>query len=217
MALAEIYTLLERISAYSVYAPTLLCLFKIKALNRSLWAYFIYLIICIGSDRIGLVFVNDERVSNIIFNVFAIVECGILSFIYYCEFSERKSKILISVTFFAFLFFSIFIFLFQGKIDKADTVVSVIEACTISIYAGLYMVKFLVDRKIAKLERHYFYWINLAFLLYFSSAFLLFLNNDFLKQCTSRTAYVIWGLNLVLNSVTNIFTSIGIWMKRNTY
>ncbi|MEO6305868.1 MAG: hypothetical protein ABIP51_22165 [Bacteroidia bacterium] len=209
----ERYAILEKFSAYSVYIPTLLCLYRIKALNKSLWALVIYLLLCILSDQLSW-FINGEY-RNVLMNIFTIFEYALIVFIYYEQFDYKKIRLGIIIISITFLFLYIFILIYQKNYSSVDTILSPIESAIIAILAGSYLVKFLVDPKIEKLKKHYFYWINLGFLLYFPVAILLFLSFDFLKVCKPSTLYLVWGIHLILNTIKNILLTIGIWMKRN--
>ena len=58
--LKEVYQVVEHISAYSVLLPVVLSIVKIKALNKSLWALFLYFVVCIIADRMSLALLPDQ-------------------------------------------------------------------------------------------------------------------------------------------------------------
>lgn len=216
MTSEKTYALLEDISAYSVYIPIIICLLRVKALNKSLWVFFFYLILCVISDRISLVLVGNEKHSNIWFNTFALIEFGAITYIYFNEFQPGKPRPILLLLFFAFIIFSAVALIFLGRYDQPDTILGPIEAGIFTIYSSVYLLQILFNREILKITTYYFYWINFAFLLYFSTALLLFLNNEFISSCEPSIARVLWGIHLALNSATNILSAIGVWMKRTT-
>ncbi len=210
----ERYEILEKFSAYSVYIPALLCLYKFRTLNKSLWALLVYLILCACADQVS--WVIDGSQKNFLFNSFTVLEYLLVSYIYFEQFTPKKIKSSVIAISLAFLSLSTFIFIVQSKYNSVDTVISSIESGIFAVFGSSYLVIFLIDPKILKLQRHYFYWINFGFLIYFSVAVLLFLSNDFLKLCKPSTFYLVWGVHLIINTIKNVLFSIGIWMKRNT-
>lgn len=210
----ERYEILEKFSAYSVYIPTLLCLYKIKALNKSLWALLVYLILCICTDQIS--WSIDGSQKNFLFNGFTVLEYLLVVFIYYEHLALKKIKLGVIMLSIAFLFLSLFVFVIQRKYNSVDIIISSAESAILAIFGGYYLIILLIDPNILKLHKHYFYWINFGFLLYFSVAILLFLSNDYLKQCKPSTFYLVWGVHLILNTIKNVLFAVGVWMKRST-
>lgn len=210
---SDVYAILEKFSAYSVYIPAILCLYKIKALNKALWALFIYLVVCILTDQVS--WSMDGSQKNFLFNAFTVLEYFFVSFIYYMKFESKKIRVGLIVISAVFLSLSFFIFAIERKHNSVDIIISSIESVILAIFGGWYLVKLLVDPSITKLHEDYFYWINFGFLLYFSVAMLLFLSNDYLKQCNPSTFYLVWGIHLILNTIKNVLFAVGIWTKRN--
>lgn len=210
----ESYACIEKLSALSIGIPFFLCFFKIKALNKSLWALFLYLFFCLISDGLGWIYPNIQK--KLLFNGFTIIEYCLVSFLYYQQFSNNKIRNCISILSLAFLLLCAVIFIFKEKYNAVDSILSPIESALISFFGGIYIVKITLDSGTEKLSKQHFYWINLGFLLYFSVSVLLFLSNDFLDNCKPTTLYLLWGIHLILNTTKNLLIAIGIWMKRNT-
>lgn len=215
MIIEEQYSLLEKISIYSVIIPIFLSILKIKTLNKSLWVLVFYLIVCFLVDQLSLLLINSKNRANILSNSFTLIEYILISSIYYSNFSSRKSKLSIIIISSVFIFFSLLVFFVKGYYF-VDTIVSPAESALITIFAGFYLTIFLINTDVTKPLRYYFYWINLAFFLYFSASTILFLSSDFLSRCTTKTFFLIWGIHLILNIIKNIFLSIGIWVKATT-
>lgn len=215
MSLQELYKLISNIAAFSVLLPIFFSILRIKVLNKTLWALSIYLLLCFTSDRISLILIGSDDIANIVFNSFTIIECTIICFIYYNELIEKKTRFLIRLALGFFLFLASWIFVFRSGFNKVDSLVSTIEALLIIVISGLSFYHFFIDKKITSLGNHYFYWINVSFLLYFSTSLLLFLNTDFIENCSPRSSYLLWGLHQIISIACNILLSVGIWcMKR---
>ncbi|MBL7911672.1 MAG: hypothetical protein JNJ41_11500 [Bacteroidia bacterium] len=210
----ERYGILEKFSAYSVCVPAFLCILKFRALNKSLWALFFYLLLCMLADYLSWVYNGSN--GNFVRNGFTLFEFIFVVFIYYEQLENTKLKLATLIVSLLFIVSCVFILTFQKKYNSTDTTLGSIESAIISILASSYLLIFLLDPKIVSWSKHYFYWINLGFLLYFSSGILLFLTFNFLKTCKPSTLYLIWGIHLLLNTIKNVLFATGIWMKKNT-
>jgi hypothetical protein len=78
--------------------------------------------------------------------------------------------------------------------------------------SGLY--KMLQEQKVLFLEQSAFFWVNVAFIIYASGNFLLFLFLDYLSQQDDGMLRLLWGVSfLILNIVKNIFLGIALSKK----
>lgn len=77
---------------------------------------------------------------------------------------------------------------------------------------GLY--KMLQEQRVLFLERSSFFWVNVAFIIYASGNFLLFLFMDYLSQYNDRMLVVLWAASfLMLNIIKNILLGIALSKK----
>lgn len=207
--LENAYQILEHVSAFSVLLPVIILIIRFKALNKQLWALFLYFLFCIVAERLSLVFLPDEKKQNIVFNCFTIVEFSLLSFIYYHEATRRSIKNLFLVTWLAFILYGAVVY--NKAIGKSENSVMALEAGIMILFTYLFIYRFYVDDNRIKPTRHYFFWINLAFLIYFSAAFLLVLTLDYINQADARTAMILWGIHNMIGVASNILISWGVW------
>lgn len=210
MSLKDFYSILTHVSIASVLVPITFCVLKRKALNLSLMALFIYLPVCLLSDLFGLYFHDRDEIQDLIRNLFTVVECTLICFIYFVEFIRTSSKFLVGSCFVIFLFFAFRNFLYRDMLAMTDTLVSSLEAVLIILFSSIYLVKFLISSDIRSLENFYFFWIVLGNLCYFGTALIFFLSSDFIKKVPEDTSDFIWGIHDLINIGTNTLFTIGI-------
>ena len=216
MQLKIIYKVLTIISAASVLIPICFSIWRIKTLNKSLRVLFFYLLLCLISDALSFTVMDYKSSINTIFNIFTFIECACVCFIYFLEYRKVITKLFVILLFFLFMGYSIKNFILEGRISENDSKVNAFEAGVIILISGMYFIKVLFDESISQPEKHYFYWINLAFTVYFGSAFLLFLTNDFIEHCSHKTTRLLWSIYLIINILSNILISTGICKMKAT-
>ena len=210
----EVYKLVSKVSALSVIIPLILYCLTFKALHKYMGALLAYIILCGLADLLSYISLDHEIYILEILNVFTILEGLLLFYLYEKALNNRTITILIRISVGIFLIVAITRFVFQNKFSKEDDVVSTLASAFIGLFAAVCLYRQLVDPSIKKLERYYFFWINLAFLLYFGTSFLLFFNNDFIANSSQQTAQIIWSIHQFLNLTGNILISYGLWQAK---
>jgi hypothetical protein len=209
MSFTEVYIILTDITVISSLVPILFCVYKIRALDASLWALFLYFLSCFVLNV--LLYFFEEKNQNIAVNIFQVWEFSVICLIYYQLFSQKAIKRILIVTWILFLCFAGKIFILDRKKDDIDDTVNSVESVLIIILTGAYFYKLFIDPSIRKLHKYHFFWINLSFLLYFSAALVLFLSSDFIANSSKTIGISLWTLHHILDITTNILMCIGIW------
>lgn len=213
MSLSEIYNLVCVFAAITVLCPIIVAFLRIKAFNKSLKALFLFLILCLISDITSFIIVNTDNSNqiDIIYNTYTVLECICVLTIYFQEYKTRKSRSIILGCFILFIIFAAHQFFWMKKYILDDNSVNSMEAVLIIVLGGIYFIKIILDENLSKLTDQYFYWINLAFIIYFSASLLIFLNSSFLTHCSPAVACVLYSIHLIVNAFCNVLFSIGIW------
>lgn len=213
MTLKEIYNIVCILAALSVLCPILMCCIKVEAPNKSLWALLFFLILCFISDAVSFVMMDNDNETNInfMFNIHTVLESVLIFFIYYREYNQPNTKYFVLGSFGLFTIYALIEFVWNGGYNEDDSRVITLEAILVIILSGLYFIKIVLDESITKPSNHYFYWINVSFLIYFSAALLIFMNSTFLNNCSPSTACTLYSIHLLVNIFCNVLFSIGIW------
>ncbi len=214
MSASEVYNLVCIISASSVFAPIVVSLLKFKVLNTPLRTLFIFLVFCLAADLVSFFLFRYEQMTNVIVNSFTILESGAISFIYYKMYNKPFARACLAMAYLIFLIVAYYVFIAKGGIYRSDEIVSAFEAGLITIISGSYFIKIFSDENNVRLGEHYFYWINLSFLIYFVAAILVFKGSAFIDRCGEPLSYYLYGLHQVFNFICNLLFSVGIWKKK---
>lgn len=205
------YNLLRNISIASVLIPIICCLLKFKALNLILRALFIFLIISFVFELAGLVIGSNQSETYLLQHIYTIIECSFIIFIYYQIFENRKTKLFIVLFYSLFLVLAFWWFVLREGYKREDSIVNTYEAIFVLVLGWSYLFKLMNELKVYDLKEHYFFWLNFAFVMYFSMAFIFFLFYAYLEQLPIPLFTFLWGLHLLINITSNILISRGIW------
>lgn len=124
---------------------------------------------------------------------------------------NKKLHELIVLMMFIFMIFFFFKNLGNSKIN-------VISNLCLTLYgvllASIYFYKVYTEMKIANLFQDGLFWVNSAFLIYFSSTFYVSLFEDYIRSEDSNLLYYTWPIQLVSTIIFNVILSRGIWLMR---
>lgn len=216
MTAQSIYNSISYISAASVLIPFVICLLNFRTLNTILRVLFLYILISIGVEVIGFL-LSQNKIHNYLFqHLFTVIECTLIVCIYLFQFESKFHRRLIYTVLAGFLLLSLVLLFFKGGYNQGDNVISTFESCFIIALSSAYLVKTLNEISLSKSQDSYFSWLNAAFLLYFCTAFFLFLFDDFIETCEIRMAYYLYSLHLISNIAYNSILAIGVWKMKQT-
>lgn len=85
-------------------------------------------------------------------------------------------------------------------------------AFTYILYSILGFYAILKEQKIIYLERSWFFWLNVAIIIYASGAFLLFLFKSDLVRINEKFYLKLWNnIFLILNTVKNLLLAVALY------
>jgi len=206
------YTTLHYISIFSAVIPFSVAIFKIKTLNQSLRVLFIYLSVSVITEFASRL-LADSYVKGyyVVQNCFTVLEFLLIALIYYYEFSSASLKSLIKYLIWSYASISILAFVLLANFAEPHSLFSTIEACIMIVLSITFFYHLHKRLDIPELNNYYFFWINSAILLYFSTSFILFLFDGYLQQCDKNTFQLLYSLHLLANIAYNTLFSLGIW------
>lgn len=214
MTAQSIYNSISYVSAASVLIPFTVCLIRLRALNSLLRVLFFYILVSISIEVIGFL-LSQNKIHNYLFqHLFTIIECTLIVRIYLYQFENKFHKNLIYTVFAIFFLLSLILLFLKGGYNHGDSVLSTFESCFVIALASAYIIKSLNEISLSKSQDFYFSWLNAAFLLYFCTAFFLFLFDDFIETCEIRMAYYLYSLHLISNIAYNSLLAIGVWKMK---
>lgn len=195
----NVITILQNL-IYTTYLAELLPfsmgLFFLKRINNQgakvffFYTLFLALLLCLS---LYFKLILNNKAGQLIVNRFALVSEFILLSIYYYSFLQFKSKkIVLTISCFFFVAYSLYDYLItENPLDFSyrPLVAECLFFALLIIYFFYEKLQFSVDTPILHTPE---FWVSVAFLLYFSGNFFLFLfSTSMLKNPEFRTQYVI--------------------------
>ncbi len=212
MSARSIFDLVNYLSALSILIPLAAILAKRKGPTRELKALFIYLLVCGLTEGTNFILAANNIQNYFVQNLFTVVECSILTFVYLLRFERKSSKIAVLIFYSIFFLLSTFQLTIQKKLNESDSLLSAYEALFIIVMSILFFYKEINESEPDRLSTNRpFHFINSAFLLYFGASFLLFLFNDFIENIEIQKYYWIYGCYFLVNIAYNSLLGLGLW------
>ncbi len=209
------YRVLTYISFISILIPLISGILKFTNLNRMLRLVFAYIIIGVITEIFSYILAGEYlEYYHVLQNTFVVLEYLLFAYIYFIEFNNKYLRGILIFLSLIFISVSIKIFLFSENNQPANFP-SVIEAWILISFSTYFFYKIQSEMKITRLKGYPFFWFNCAILLYFASSFIVFLFDDYLRNCKKEEFQEIWSLHLVGNILFNSLLAIGIWKAKH--
>lgn len=205
-----LYWSLTYVSILSILTPILFSLLQHRALNLTLRALFLLVIIGFLTEVICLVLAMKRIPSTNIFMLYTLIEGILLIFIYRHEESQIKWKKVISII--LALYILIFVLTLFGNFSHEIN--STIEAVILLFLSLKAYLSFLNNTLDSLITDHYFFWFNSAVFLYFGTSFFLVMFENSIRFSDPRISYLTWSIHLVSNIIFNTLLGIGIWKAK---
>jgi len=208
MLLSAVYIYRGILVPLAILAPFSIALSEIRRLNKPLFFFFIYLIICGLGNAIASALAS-RKVNNLpILHLYTVLEFIVISF-FFAEILEsekfKKIAIIIAILFTAFVIINTF---FIQGLYIYDTHSRSLEALIFICYSLYYFKKSLGVPRDLQNHRYVFFYINSALLIYFGGSFFLFLFENLILNKSANTIF--WAIHASLELIMYILFTIGL-------
>lgn len=198
-------------SMVSILIPLLIFTFSYnKTFNKPLKVLFIYLVCSFTVDLLSL-FVRYEHSNFFLLNSFTYLEFVFILYIFYLEWNTRKFFLRAIIVLLFYTAFFVISTISIGTLNRANNFATALEPLILVFLSIYYFFNLLNRLDLPKLNEYYFFWINTAFLIFFSVAFFVYI---FAEQITTHTSSDIvrklWYLQNVFHIIYNCILSVGI-------
>ena len=214
MEIQTLFDVLNHSSSISVILPLVCSILKFKTLNTELRVLFLYLILSALAEGLGFVFIKNNIQTYLVYNAFTVLECLLLTFIYFNRFELKSTRTIIVFFNSIFLVLAFYILVIRGKYSMQDSVLSTYEAAFLIALSGGYIIKVMREINISRLKEVHFTWINVGILIYFSMAILLFLFYSYIEKRGLKTYNNLYSLHWLTNIGYNVLLATGIWKTK---
>jgi hypothetical protein len=195
----------------SLAIPLICSLIRFRTLNNELRVLFLYIVVSSVTEVISLQLALNQLQNYVVQNLFTVVECSLLMYIYFLRFEGILTRRLILVLYSVFIIVAFIFMILLGGLSRADNLISACESCLFIALSWSYFYKLMQEKNIERLNQFYFAWINAAILIYFSMTFFVFLFNKVIGSLDNSLYRLIYTLHLFTNISFNILLGIGIW------
>jgi len=206
MDLKEIYLVCANISAFSALIPMALSIWKYKAFNTQMKIVLCYVTLSFLTDLISFALYLNHMQTTLVQMIYSMLQGVLIIYMYALQLKLRFSTHYLLQALLIILF--ILPFLFPSF---PTSIAGSVQAATICTLGFVFFYRVFIELKIRVLSDHTFFWINTAFLFYFSSTFMLELFDNFIRTSGGVIGMYIYFVFIASNIIHYLLISIGIW------
>jgi hypothetical protein len=211
-----LYIILGNISAYGILFPLLLAIIRYKYLSKSLKFIFALFIAGALTEIASEIYINFIGDNNLwLLNSYQILETIIIVLFYYSLTNNKPKQIVILLFIMSFVFISIFYFL-KVKSNSLNNFPYTVEAIAIIALVLLSFHSIFKKQIYSNLLNAPVFWVNSAFLIFFSGNIYLYLFSKYLQEHALNAFFEIWVFHSILNIIFFILISIGLWKTKKS-
>jgi hypothetical protein len=211
------YRLFYWISLLSYFVPLIIQLRILKRNNaerKILSALFLYILLSIVTEIVNMIVSRIIHNNNPIVHIYTILAFLILAFLY----KDMLNMKMINKYFYWFVLpyccLSFYYSFFVVGLLNVNVLTYLILSITLIFISSYYFYRVYIEMTIHNLFNNALFWINSAFLFYFSSTFYLSLFEEIIQTIDSNLFYYTWPIQLVATIIFNVILSKGIWLMR---
>jgi hypothetical protein len=211
------YGIVYWISFSSYLIPIFLLAFlksKFKTERDLLSVLFVYLTLSVLTEIINLVFIDLFKNNNPVIHFYTLFAFLILTYFYKLLLKDKVFDKMFKPTVFLFCVCSIIYSIYIKGLMNVNVISYLTFAIFMIFNSAYYFYKVYTEMKVSNLFQDGLFWINSAFLIYFSSTFYVSLFEDVIKSVDLNLFYYTWPIQLVSTIIFNIILSKGIWLMR---
>jgi len=198
----------------SVLLPMTIGTIKLRTLSKPMRVLFLLVLTSFCFDAFSelVVHANEGGHPNLwVLNLYTPVETIIYSIFFVMVLKDLiNQKILASFYFLPLVFIIYYTYKHENRLSD---VALAIESITVIASSMLFFYVMLKKLEHETPLANPFFWFNSAILIYFSSAFFVFIFSDYRKLSSD---WNLWNIHSIVRIIFNILISIGFWKARKT-
>jgi len=211
----DFYEIIEYIayfSAFSIILPLILIILIIKRITEKQYKIlFVYLLSGFITEIVSLLFKSNNNIRSIILSLYVILEISLICKLYLFQFNQSIIRFTIKLFWLLILTVSILIYIFNENYFDVFLFLHPIQNAVIIIIGFIYLYSIINKSVSINFFKDYFFWINIAFIIYFGSQFLINLGMQHIDTSIKSNIYILGFLHIILNILYNILLAIGIY------
>lgn len=143
-------------------------------------------------------------------SLYQILVFPLISLIYFYAVGKRKGTFF-TIAAIVFVLFAIVNLLFIQK-SSINSYTLIVKSIIVIIYAIYYFYWLLRELPTSQLQRLPMFWINSAYIIYFSGNLFLFVFTSYLVHVLNNNLLVYWTLHNVLGIIEGLMIIVALWM-----
>lgn len=200
--------MLRSISIFSGILPIIFfCLFLRRNKEGSLWVIFLYCLMSFSTDAL---FPLHFIPGFYLYSSITIIEYSLFSLFLYLHFKNWIFKGLLILGSAVFYFFAI-VSILHSKVENFDSIPASVESVLMLIYCIIFLYEQINDPKITFIYYTKEFWVIIAFFIYFSATFFLFI---YAANLTKMQHKNYWGINMISNILNNVLFTVSFIIKQ---
>lgn len=211
-----LYKVLIYASIFSAIIPLFSGIIKFKTLRFELKVLFIYIIICVVTEILSLITSKSNvDLFHAIQNTFTLVECQLLLYIMFVGINSKLIRTFIILASILFLFVNAVVYFFITNILTTNNITTTFESCLLIFVSFLFFYNATSEVIELKLKENSLFWISAAILLYFTTAFSIFLYSKQLANKDAPGGFIFFlSLQRIINIAYNSMLAIALWKTK---
>ncbi len=191
-------------------------LFKRNSKNKPLRVILFYVVYCITNEGISFYLQSVVHTPNfiILLNLFTVLEYTFFCYFLYLIFPKGYVRKAIPFLWLGFLLFALIDYIFFSKTHEFDSIASGIEAIIVLVLCMAYLFSQVKGNNYLVVYSTFNFWAVIAFFIYFSGTFFLYLMTDKMRVSVSfQKMYFV--INISFNILKNLLLCVAMTMKLN--
>ena len=210
------YLILAYIASAFTIIPFIIALLHRNYLSKEFKILWLLVTCSLLTEITSSILVFIFKTSNVqLFNCYIIIETIIISLFYVSIIENKLWRILFSVFCASFSIYSS-VQLITSSIKTLDYVFLTVESLMVILFSIVAFHNILKFSKYNSLLSAPIFWINSAFLLFFSGNLFLHLFSQYLQEFAQKAFYELWGFHSLFNIIFYSLISIAFWKTKTS-
>lgn len=191
-------------------------LFKRMSKQRSLRVILFYILYCIVNEGMSFYLQSIIKTPNFIMllNLFTIIEYTFFCYFIYLIQPKGRLRKIVPFLWIGFILFAFADYVFFNKTHEFDSFASGIEAIIVLVLCMAYLFSQVRGNNSLLIYSTFNFWVVIAFFIYFSGTFFLYLMTDKMRVSVSfQKMYFV--INISFNILKNLLLCVAMTMKLN--
>ena len=196
---------------FIILVSLFMALLKFKSVAKACPEMLYFLALAVFFEFLSR-FLSGRRTNNMPYlHLYTTLEFLTISLFYYRTLKHFISAKVLLGTIIGFVSFAIINAFFIQGITNFNSYARSIECIILILFSLIYYYMMLSELSIKDPIKSTDFWLNTAFLIYFSGSFVLFILSNLINEQSLEINIAAWAMHSFLLAILHIFISLGLW------